>query len=101
MLELRSTCERCGVGLPGQSTGAWICSFECTFCATCTREVLRNVCPNCGGGFQPRPVRVRNEWRDGVSLQHQPASTESLHRPVDRTHVALVARVGGIKPEQR
>ncbi|MBX7241795.1 MAG: DUF1272 domain-containing protein [Bacteroidia bacterium] len=34
-----------------------ICSFECTFCKECVETVLKNECPNCGGGLEKRPVR--------------------------------------------
>ena len=57
MLELRPTCENCNKALPPEATDACICSYECTFCAACVGAVLGNVCPNCGGGFQARPVR--------------------------------------------
>ena len=57
MLEMRPTCENCNVSLPPDSTEAMICTFECTFCHRCVEEPLENVCPNCGGGFSPRPVR--------------------------------------------
>ncbi|HNR78487.1 MAG TPA: DUF1272 domain-containing protein, partial [Parvularculaceae bacterium] len=36
---------------------AHICTFECTFCAACAEEVLKGVCPNCGGNLVERPVR--------------------------------------------
>lgn len=57
MLELRPCCENCGKDLPYNSTEAMICSFECTFCSDCVEMVLKNICPNCGGGFEKRPVR--------------------------------------------
>lgn len=57
MLELRPNCECCDRDLPPESKDAVICSFECTFCADCAGEVLGGRCPNCGGGFTPRPVR--------------------------------------------
>ncbi|NNF57417.1 MAG: DUF1272 domain-containing protein [Rhodothermaceae bacterium] len=57
MLELRPSCECCDRSLPPASTDAMICSFECTFCRTCVETVLDHVCPNCGGGFVPRPIR--------------------------------------------
>ena len=53
MLQLRPTCEHCNRALPPASTEARICSYECTFCATCVDTVLHNVCPNCGGGAEP------------------------------------------------
>ena len=57
MLQLRPNCEYCDKDLPPNATDARICSFECTFCAHCVETVLFNVCPNCGGGFVPRPIR--------------------------------------------
>jgi len=35
-----------------------------------------NVCPNCGGGFVPRPIRPKNEYRPGEGLSNNPASTK-------------------------
>jgi hypothetical protein len=102
MLELRPSCEHCNVALPPASADARICSFECTFCARCVDEVLEGVCPNCGGGFVPRPVRPVTDWRGGNSLDGYPASDRVRHRPVDRqAHAELVARVGGIPAGKR
>lgn len=81
MLELRPNCECCDKDLPPESTVARICSYECTFCADCVADVLRNVCPNCGGGFANRPIRPATAYRPGVSLAHQPASTTRVHTP--------------------
>lgn len=94
MLELRPNCEHCAVDLPPASTEAMICTYECTFCRTCVDEVLHDVCPNCAGGFQPRPIRPATAWVEGVGVTHQPPTTERRHRPVDpERHRALVARV--------
>ncbi len=60
MLELRPSCEHCDKLLPNDSADAMICTFECTFCTDCVRDVLHNVCPNCGGGFEKRPSRPLN-----------------------------------------
>ncbi len=79
MLELRPNCEGCDRDLPPESPEAYICSYECTFCADCVEDLLQNVCPNCGGGFMPRPVRPARAYREGVSLEHQPASTNRVH----------------------
>ncbi|MGW0894447.1 DUF1272 domain-containing protein [Saccharopolyspora sp. NPDC002578] len=54
---MRTACERCSAELPRDSTEAYICSYECTFCARCTTELTR-TCPNCGGILQLRPSRV-------------------------------------------
>jgi hypothetical protein len=55
-LEMRDVCERCGTALAADSTEARICSFECTFCASCADAL--GACPNCGGELVPRPRRV-------------------------------------------
>ncbi len=69
MLEMRPDCEGCGADLPAASPGAFICSFECTFCANCA-EGLDDRCPNCGGELMDRPAR-------STALQGKfPASTE-------------------------
>jgi hypothetical protein len=55
-LEMRMACERCDVVLAADGK-AVICSYECTFCASCA-EAMENVCPNCGGELVARPRRV-------------------------------------------
>lgn len=60
MLKLKGYCENCEKLLPNNSSEAMICSFECTFCKDCVTQVLYNVCPNCGGGFEPRPTRPKH-----------------------------------------
>ena len=57
MLEIRTCCEACGKDLPFDAKDAMICTFECTFCATCVSEKLNGICPNCGGNFEKRPIR--------------------------------------------
>lgn len=74
MLELRPNCEMCDRDLPPHALEARICSYECTFCAECVEVSLHNVCPNCGGGFAPRPIRPRGEHRPGAGLRGSPAS---------------------------
>jgi hypothetical protein len=87
MLELRSNCELCDRDLPPESTEARICSYECTFCARCVEEALHGVCPNCGGGFQPRPVRPEQAWREGTGLVNDPAGTRRRHTPYTREQI--------------
>jgi hypothetical protein len=102
MLELRPTCEHCNRALPPASVEARICSFECTFCADCVDGLLGNVCPNCGGGFVPRPIRPAREWKSGASLGERPASTTVRHRPVDpERHAPFAAALAGIPPAER
>ena len=102
MLELRPTCEHCNKDLPPASAEARICSYECTFCANCVDTVLGNVCPNCGGGFVPRPVRPSQNWKGNNFLGADPASTTVKHRPVNaEAHAALVAALHDIPPHAR
>lgn len=54
-LEMRTICEGCGAALTDDGP-AFICSYECTFCASCA-EGMENACPNCGGELVPRPRR--------------------------------------------
>lgn len=74
MLELRPNCECCDRDLAPHESGAWICSFECTYCAICALDVLRTVCPNCGGELVPRPRRPSG------MLERYPASTQRVIR---------------------
>jgi hypothetical protein len=102
MLALRPICEHCAKALPPASAEARICSYECTFCATCVTAVLANVCPNCGGGFEARPVRPSRDWKGGNFLGTDPATTDVRHRPVDPAAQArLIAALRGIVPAQR
>ena len=102
MLELRPTCEHCNRALPPESIEARICSYECTFCAECVDGVLENVCPNCGGGFAPRPVRPSVNWRGDNYLGKDPASTVIKHRPVDvAAHAKFLSEIKKIPPEER
>ena len=102
MLELRPNCELCDKDLPPDAPDARICSYECTFCAACVEEVLGNVCPNCGGGFAPRPIRPAKNWKGDNHLGKDPASTGVKHRPIDSAvHAQFSARIKGIPPEKR
>lgn len=56
-LEMRPNCERCDTALPAASNDARICSYECTFCASCSEE-MNGRCPNCGGELVRRPTRA-------------------------------------------
>ena len=101
-LQLRPNCEYCDKDLPPGSTEAMICTYECTFCADCVEQHLHNVCPNCGGGFERRPIRPAEDRRPGLGLASRPASTERVHLSYSKEEVAeFAAKLRGIPPEQR
>jgi len=74
MLELRPNCERCDRDLPPQSADARICTFECTFCASCADGELNGQRPNCIGNLERRPIRPAEK------LAKYPASTKRVVR---------------------
>ena len=77
MLELRPSCENCNKPLPPESNEAMICTFECTFCKDCVDNVLKGICPNCGGNLLLRPIRPKDK------LLNNPASTKVVFKPVN------------------
>ncbi len=102
MLELRPNCELCDRDLPADSADARICTYECTFCASCVEEVLHDVCPNCGGGFQRRPIRPAKAWRPGAGLASHPAGGRRVHSRLTRPEIeAFVAPIATIPPARR
>ncbi|ANO52311.1 DUF1272 domain-containing protein [Woeseia oceani] len=102
MLELRPSCENCNKPLAPNSLEARICTYECTFCVSCVEDVLHNVCPNCAGGFVPRPIRPAINWRRNNYLGNDPASTKVRHRPVDPAeHAAFIENIRQLPAEER
>ena len=75
MLKLKPNCECCNRDLPPDSREAMMCSFECTFCRTCTENLLHSGCPNCGGELVPRPRRPTTK------LAKNPPSTRRVFNP--------------------
>ncbi|MGB7479590.1 MAG: DUF1272 domain-containing protein [Burkholderiaceae bacterium] len=73
MLQLRPNCECCNRDLPPDAP-ARICSFECTFCVTCS-DAMEDICPNCGGELVARPRRPASK------LAAYPASSERIYKP--------------------
>jgi hypothetical protein len=70
-------------------------------CASCV-ELLCNVCPNCGGGFELRPVRPARNWKDENYLGKDPAGTQVRHRPVDlAAHAKFAVLLMTMPPEER
>ena len=52
---METECAGCARDLPTDAE-AYVCSYECTFCAECTSR-KQNICPNCGGELVRRPRR--------------------------------------------
>jgi hypothetical protein len=72
--------------LPADSPEARICSFECTFCASCAEGSLGGRSPNCAGKLLPQPRRPAGKLAD------YPASTGRIFNP---TGCAKAARMLG------
>jgi len=75
-MEIRLSCENCDKALPNNSDEAMICTLDCTFCKECVDEVLQNVCPNCGGGFEKRPTRPKQY------LAKYPPREDKVYKPI-------------------
>ena len=69
MLQMRPNCECCDRDLSPSHDVAFICSFECTWCADCVDTFPGRACPNCGGDLVVRPTRSPQK------LAANPAST--------------------------
>lgn len=62
----------------------------------CVEHVLANVCPNCGGGFEPRPVRPSE------MLARHPASEQEVRGAIDAdAFAARRARYERVPPHER
>lgn len=53
---MRDDCEQCGALLRADDV-AYICSYECTYCAGCY-DAFEHRCKNCDGELVRRPRRV-------------------------------------------
>ena len=102
MLQIRPNCEYCDTDLAPDAPDAMICSYWCTFCRDCVDTVLHNVCPNCGGGFEKRPVRPKQARRPGTGLVNTPASTKRIHLKQDRDEPpSFIEELRSIAPYER
>ena len=50
----------------------------CTYCINCVENVLMNLCPNCGGGFEKRPTMPKEQ------LQKHPPREDKVLKPVNQ-----------------
>jgi uncharacterized protein len=76
MLEIRLNWENCDKHLPNDCDDAMICTYECTYCKECVESILKNVCPNCGGGFEKRPTRPKSQ------LKKNPPRKDKVLKPI-------------------
>jgi len=96
MIEIRTSCENCNKPLPPNSEEAMICAFEGTFCKSCVETVLHNVCYNCGGGFEKRPIMPKKY------LLKYPVSDKIIFNPVDMLRFEdKLMKNRNIKPSER
>lgn len=58
-MEMKPHCEKCNKELQ-QDGIAYVCSYECTYCEDCTKD-MNNVCPNCNGELVRRPRREKKD----------------------------------------
>jgi hypothetical protein len=93
MLEIRQNCENCDRSLPNESDEAMICSYECTFCIQCVEQILKNVCPNCGGGFEKRPTRPK------AQLDKFPVRIDKVYKPIQKNNFLEINK--NIHPRKR
>ncbi len=95
-MEIRESCENCDKTLPNTSSEAMICTYDCTFCSDCVADVLYNVCPNCGGGFEKRPTRPKEEFLKN------PARKDKVLKPIDpETFTKTLQKYQNIDPRDR
>jgi uncharacterized protein len=66
------------------------------------QHLLGNVCPNCAGGFVPRPIRPARNWKGDNFLGKDPASTKVKHRPIDlAAHARFAADLKSVPSQKR
>jgi len=70
-LEMRGQCETCATKLEAAGE-AYICSYECTFCAACASDHAM-TCPNCAGELVLRPKRLTRAAGRRPRRAHQSA----------------------------
>lgn len=59
-------------------------------------NVLHNVCPNCGGNFEKRPIRTKEK------LQKDPPTNRTIYKPVNTEQFGqLLNRYKNIAPNER
>lgn len=82
MLQLKDACEHCQTSLSATAPGAYICSYECTYCERCAKHEFKESCPACHDPLVLRPVRSKTESSDHLLIeQSEGIATLTLNRP--------------------
>ena len=74
---MKTMCEGCALALELDAE-AYICSYDCTFCADCASR-RQNMCPNCGGELVRRPRRGHSPQ---TSAPADPVDVRIGNRPI-------------------
>ena len=65
---------------------AFICTYECTFCASCA-QAMHSICPNCGGELVPVPAASKARQVTG--------SGQKRHQRVNRSSPEVRSHTNG------
>jgi hypothetical protein len=76
---MKTTCEGCARTLQ-PDVEAYICSFECTFCADCASRQQR-ICRHCGGELVRRPRRGNSTGGDHDGDKEGDTKVQITNRP--------------------
>lgn len=73
-----------------------IWALECTFRKDCVESILQNICPNCGGGFEKRPILPK------AYLAKYSASDKVVFKPINKsTFQKALKKIKNIEPSER
>ena len=75
-LEMRDRCQRCDAPLTADGT-VFICSYECTFCPTCT-AAMNHICPQLRRRTDTPPPPQRQRVLMPESSQEAMSLTRSM-----------------------
>lgn len=77
---METECVGCARDLPTDAE-AYVCSYECTFCAECTSR-KQNICPNCGGELVRRPRRHNSAGSGETGDEDEEAQVRDRPGPI-------------------
>ena len=102
MLELRPNCELCDRRPATRLGRRPHLLVRVHVLRRCVEDVLHDVCPNCGGGFQPRPIRPAKAHRKGTGLVNDPPEARRRHTRYTREEIeSFGATLRDVPPTER